>query len=95
MALEREDIQDLIDALKGGTKNTKQVQEELSRRAKTIEQYKKLIREKMTPGFWNEFLDENGIYFIFKLESGDIKEYTLSHENEQEIDNLIPDDMKY
>ena len=45
MALEREDIQDLIDALKGGTKNTKQVQEELSRRAKTIEQYKKLNEE--------------------------------------------------
>jgi len=53
-----------------------------------IEQYKKLIMEKMTAGFWNEFLDENGVHFIFKLEDGDIKEYTLSPENEQEIDNL-------
>ena len=27
-----------------------------------IEEYKSLIREKMTPGFWNEFLDENNIH---------------------------------
>ena len=53
-----------------------------------VEGYKTLIREKMTPGFWNEFLNENGIHFIFKLEDGDTKEYTLSPENEQEIDNL-------
>jgi len=53
-----------------------------------IEQYKKLIRDKITAGFWNEFLDENGIHFIFKLENGEIKEYTLSPGNEQEIDNL-------
>ena len=53
-----------------------------------VEGYKALIREKMTPGFWNEFLNENGIHFIFKLEDGSIKEYTLSPENEQEIDTL-------
>ena len=53
-----------------------------------IEDYKSLIKEKMTPGFWNEFLNENGIHFIFKLEDGSIKKYTLSPENEQEIDNL-------
>jgi len=56
--------------------------------SESIEQYKNLIREKMTPGFWNEFLDENGIQFIFKFENGDIKEYMLSLENEQEIDGL-------
>ena len=53
-----------------------------------IENYKSLIKEKMTPWFWNEFLNENGIHFIFKLGDGDTKEYTLSPENEQEIDNL-------
>ena len=53
-----------------------------------IENYKNLIKEKMTPGFWNEFLNKEGIHFIFKLEDGNIKEYTLSLENEQEIDNL-------
>lgn len=56
--------------------------------SETIEQYQNLIREKMTAGFWNEFLDEHGISFIFKLENGDRKEYTLSPENEQEIDGL-------
>jgi len=50
--------------------------------------YKALVAEKMTLGFWNEFLDEEGIYFIFKLENGDIKEYMLSPSNEQEIDEL-------
>lgn len=53
-----------------------------------IDEYKTLIREKMEPGFWNEFLDENGIHFIFKFKNGDLKEYTLSPENEQEIDRL-------
>jgi hypothetical protein len=53
-----------------------------------VEGYKTLIREKMTPGFWNEFLNENGIHFIFKLEDGIIKEYELSPDNEQEIDAL-------
>lgn len=53
-----------------------------------VEGYKNLIREKMTPGFWNEFLDENGIHFIFKFKTGEIKEYILSPENEQEIDKI-------
>lgn len=56
--------------------------------SESIEEYKNLIRIKMDPGFWNEFLDEYGIYFIFKFENGDIKDYILSPENEQEIDNL-------
>lgn len=54
----------------------------------TIERYKDLVREKMTAGFWNEFMNEKEIYFIFKLESGELKEYVLSPENEQEIDKL-------
>lgn len=53
-----------------------------------IEKYKDLIKEKLTYGFWNEFLDENAIYFIFKFKNEDIKEYTLSLENEQEIDEI-------
>ena len=50
-----------------------------------IEGYKKMIKEKMSNGFWNEFLDKNNIHFIFKFKNGDIKEYILSSENEQEI----------
>lgn len=53
-----------------------------------IIRYKDLVKEKMALGFWNEFLDESGIYFIFKFKNGDLKEYTLSPENEQEIDRL-------
>ncbi len=53
-----------------------------------IEGYKDLIREKMTPGFWNEFLDENNVHFIFKFKNGEVREYILSPENEQEIDKI-------
>lgn len=53
-----------------------------------IKVYRDLIKEKITPGFWNEFLDENEIQFIFKLEDGTIREYTLSPENEREINEL-------
>lgn len=53
-----------------------------------IEAYRDLIKEKMTPGFWNELLDKNEINFIFKLKDSAIREYVLSSENEQEIDDL-------
>lgn len=38
-----------------------------------IEAYKDLLKEKMEAGFWNEFLDENAIHFIFKFKNGDIR----------------------
>lgn len=53
-----------------------------------IDGYKNLIREKITPGFWNEFLNENNVHFIFKFKNGEIKEYVLSPENEREIDKI-------
>lgn len=56
--------------------------------SESIETYKSLIQEKMTSGFWNEFLDENNIHFIFKYENGDVEEYTLSPKNENKIDAL-------
>ena len=45
MALEQEDIQDLIEALRGGTRSSRQVQQELAQRAKSIDQYRKLNDE--------------------------------------------------
>lgn len=56
--------------------------------ASAIAKYEKLIKEKMTAGFWNEYIGKKEIKFIFKLETDEIKEYLLSPENEQEIDDL-------
>ncbi|MBI4032718.1 hypothetical protein HY374_03370 [Candidatus Berkelbacteria bacterium] len=53
-----------------------------------VDDYRILIKEKMTPGFWNEFLDERAIHFIFKLKDHTVKEFTLSPDNEREIDTL-------
>jgi|GEM_PF-869626 len=53
-----------------------------------LPQYIELIKEKLTNGFWNEIIGEKEIIFIFKFKDGRIKEYKLSPQNEQEIDNL-------
>ena len=53
--------------------------------AKSLEKYKKLIREKMEPGFWSDILGKKEIVFIFKFKDGAIKEYVLSKANEAEI----------
>ncbi|OGI36035.1 MAG: hypothetical protein A2283_09810 [Lentisphaerae bacterium RIFOXYA12_FULL_48_11] len=50
---------------------------------KKIEDYHRLVVEKLDLGFWNEYLDENNIHFIFKSASGDIREYLLSPDNEK------------
>lgn len=51
-------------------------------------QYIELIKNKLTNGFWNEMIGAEEILFIFKFNDGNIKEYELSPENEQEIDKL-------
>ena len=53
-----------------------------------LPQYIQLIKGKLNNGFWNEIVGEQEVIFIFKLKDGSIKEYRLSHENEQEIDKL-------
>ncbi|MDO8590184.1 MAG: hypothetical protein Q7R69_02835 [bacterium] len=50
--------------------------------------YIELMKTKLNNGFWNEMVGEREIIFVFKLKDGSIKEYRLSPENEQEIDNL-------
>lgn len=50
--------------------------------------YIELMKTKLNNGFWNEMIGEKEIIFVFKLKDGSIKEYRLSPENEQEIDNL-------
>ena len=51
-------------------------------------EYIELVKSKLTAGFWNEIIGESEIIFIFKLKNGSIKEYRLSPENEQKIDDL-------
>src|SRR3989338_2197362 len=55
---------------------------------KMLPRYVEVVKEKMTPGFWNEIVGEREIIFIFKFKDGAIKEYKLSPENEQEISDL-------
>jgi hypothetical protein len=50
--------------------------------------YKVLIREKMTPGHWNDILGRHEILFIFKFEDRTIRELTLSEATRSEIANL-------
>lgn len=51
-----------------------------------IEDYKKFIVDRMTPGFWNEFSHHNGFCFIFKHKDGSIEEFELNPENNNKID---------
>ena len=53
-----------------------------------LSEYIKLIKAKLTPGFWNEIVGEKEILFIFKFKDGSIKEQILSTENERENDEL-------
>ena len=53
-----------------------------------IDEYRKLVIEKLGLGFWNEYLDEKNIHLIFKSTNGDIQEYLLSPDNEKEISKL-------
>ncbi len=57
-------------------------------RENELSSYIKLIKEKLTNGFWNEIVGEKEILFIFKFKDGHVKEYSLSSENESQIDKL-------
>lgn len=62
----------------------------------SISGYVELIKQKLTPGFWNEAVGEKEILFVFKFKdgsinkfaSGEVKEFKLSEETEAEIDKL-------
>jgi len=51
-----------------------------------LEAYKSFIREKIKPGFWNEFSTTNGFYFIFKHKDGRLEEVELNGETNDLID---------
>ncbi len=51
-------------------------------------EYREIIKTKLEAGFWNDVIGEKEIIFIFKFKDGSVREYELSLENEQEIDDL-------
>ena len=72
---------EIVETKDGGDRTLKIPQENLTK-------YVELIKSKLTNGFWNEIVGEEEIIFIFRFKNGSTKEYSLSLENEQEIDKL-------
>ncbi len=56
--------------------------------ATKAKRFEELINEKMEPGFWNEYLTEEQVVFIFKHKDGRLQRFVLSDENEHEICSL-------
>jgi hypothetical protein len=54
----------------------------------SLSAYKALVRAKLTPGFWNDILDQQEILFIFKLTDGTIRELKFSEATRTEIAQL-------
>ena len=50
--------------------------------------YRKLVREKLTPGYWNDIVERREVIFIFKLADGTVKELTPSGADRSEIAQL-------
>jgi len=49
--------------------------------------WESFITEHLTFGYWNEYLTENGVVFLFHLESG-IKKYIVHNYENDEVHNL-------
>jgi hypothetical protein len=56
--------------------------------AGSLPAYRALIREKLTPGFWNDILGRHEIFFVFKLEDNTIRELEFSEVTRSEIARL-------
>ena len=50
--------------------------------------YRALVRQKITPGFWNDIVGRQHVLFIFKLADGTIRELALSEATRSEIAQL-------
>lgn len=50
--------------------------------------YKALVRQKITPGFWNDIVGRQDVLFMFKLADGTIRELALSEATRSEIAQL-------
>lgn len=56
--------------------------------ASSLSPYSALVRERLSPGFWNEIVGRQGILFIFKLADGTVREFALSEATSSEISQL-------
>ena len=50
--------------------------------------FEKLIREKMTPGFWNEYITHQRVIFIFKDKNGLVERLELTPGTDNKINRL-------
>ncbi len=50
--------------------------------------YEELIKEKLTPGFWNEYISDGKVIFIFKGKNGEIKRFEPNSKTDVEINAL-------
>ncbi len=48
-------------------------------------EFEELINEKMEPGFWNEYLTNEKVVFIFKYKDGGLERFELSDDNAHQI----------
>jgi hypothetical protein len=55
---------------------------------RSLSAYRALVREKITPGFWNDIIGRQEILFIFKLADSTIRELTLSEATRSEVAHL-------
>ncbi len=55
---------------------------------KSLEKYKMLVKNKLDNGFWNDFVGEDLIYFIFKMPDGEIKEFVYNEKDRLTIAEL-------
>jgi GTP-binding protein LepA len=56
--------------------------------ANNLSRYEELIKEALSPGYWNDIIMPNKVRFIFKDKAGNIKEYDWDKNNENEILSL-------
>jgi len=56
--------------------------------AASLSSYTTLVRERLSPGFWNEIVGCQEIFFIFKLADGTVVEFTLSEATAPQIARL-------
>jgi hypothetical protein len=56
--------------------------------ASSVPAYLALVRERLSPGFWNEVVGHRDVLFVFRLADGTVVEHTLSEDTAPEIARL-------